>query len=315
MRRTDLRVRAVIGLGVLLLAAAGLSTGCATRSAGAATSAQLASTQQMLDQLTVRIEGDLEDRRATELLIYVAYQRPIRDCMAKAGFSYTPPGFENPSAHWPSVRPLSEYDELVPTDAEHVTSRGLYVAEDLANIPAATRTNPGYTTLDAAGKAAYDRQVDQCQPQASTYQDIGRPALSATLFGALDLLIGSVVQTPQVKALSAGYAGCMAGKGLAAANREELTSSVRKAFEALVDVGSGRLATASPQFAAAKAEEQRAAQADADCRRTAHELLLGLLQPKLVQFESDHATELEQLAADWADVRATAAAVEKTIDW
>ncbi|NBE81060.1 hypothetical protein [Micromonospora rubida] len=318
MRRiADLPARALAGVG-LLAATATLAGGCAagTTDAGPA-GPRSAGVQQSLDRLAGQIGGGLDDRRAGQLLTYVAYQRPIRDCMADAGFDYTPPRFVNPYEHWPAVRPLSMYDEIVPVDPAHVTANGLYVAADLARTPTPDSDDPGHDRLNKAGKAGYGAQVDKCEPPSKQYQDVGTPALAAKLFGDLDTLVGSVAGTSKVKAHSAGYATCMARRGISAANREELTGVVRDSYAALLDTESGRLAvaTTSPQFVTAKAGEQAAAQADANCRRAAYELTLALLEPKLAAFEADHATELTRLAADWADVRARAAQAEKTIDW
>ncbi|MCX4469567.1 hypothetical protein OOK41_04510 [Micromonospora sp. NBC_01655] len=318
MRRiADLPAWTPVGVG-LLAAMAALAGGCAARTTDAGTAGpQLGGVQQSLDRLARQIDGDLDDRRAGQLLTYVAYQRPIRDCMADAKLDYTPPRFVNPYEHWQAVRPLSMYDEIVPVDTAHVTANGLYVAADLTRTPTPDSDNPGHDRLNKAGKAAYAAQVTKCQPPAKEYQNAGTPALSAKLFADLDTLVGSVVSTSEVKAQSAGYATCMAKRGINAANREELAGVVRNSYAPLLDTDSGRLAvaTTSPQFVTAKAGEQTAAQADADCRRPAYELTLTLLEPKLAAFEADHATELTQMAADWAGVRARATQAEKTIDW
>ncbi|RGC70874.1 hypothetical protein C5N14_00030 [Micromonospora sp. MW-13] len=318
MRRiADLPAWTPVGVG-LLAAMAALAGGCAARTTDAGTTGpQLGGVQQSLDRLARQIDGDLDDRRAGQLLTYVAYQRPIRDCMADAKLDYTPPRFVNPYEHWQAVRPLSMYDEIVPVDTAHVTANGLYVAADLTRTPTPDSDNPGHDRLNKAGKAAYAAQVTKCQPSAKEYQNAGTPALSAKLFADLDTLVGSVVSTSEVKAQSAGYATCMAKRGINAANREELAGVVRNSYAPLLDTDSGRLAvaTTSPQFVTAKAGEQAAAQADADCRRPAYELTLTLLEPKLAAFEADHATELTQMAADWAGVRARATQAEKTIDW
>ncbi|MER5702090.1 hypothetical protein ABT023_09040 [Micromonospora sp. NPDC002296] len=306
-----------MGVG-LLAAVAALAGGCAAKTADAGTAGpQLGGVQQTLDRLAVQIGGDLDDRRASQFLTYVAYQRPIRACMADAGLDYTPPRFVDPYEHWPAVRPLSMYDEIVPVDTAHVTANGLYVAADLTRTATPDSENPGHDRSNKAGKAAYGAHVTKCQPSAKQYENVGTPALSAKLFADLDTLVGSVVGTSEVRAQSAGYATCMGNRGINAASRQELAGVVRNSYAALLDTDSGRLAvaTTSPQFVTAKAGEQAAAQADADCRRPAYELTLTLLEPRLAAFEADHANELTQLAADWAGVRTRAAQAGKTIDW
>ena len=267
------------------------------------------SIRAQLDNLDQRITGTPADRSAAAYSQYVAYQMPLRDCMARNGLTYVVPQYADAFGSWAADRPLDTIDLLVPIDAEQ-QARGLYLAEDLMSAAAlAPVDNPAYAALDAAGKRAFADQVTKGTPHADVYMDADFPAGALALADKLTAALGAPLDIPPLRALAAGYPACMDKSGYPqVTSRLDLKGQIQtKMFTPLwADATTQRLTADDPRLVAARAAERAAAAADAACRAEAYPLAMQMIGPVVAAFTLEHADALAELDRAWAEARAKA---------
>jgi hypothetical protein len=163
--------------------------------------------------------------------------------------------------------------------------------------------NRYYVGLSAQDRARYNMALENCT-RRPTDLNVNFPAMTPTLDTALARLVSSVERRGDVKAASAGYRSCMADAGIPASGYQDLVADVQARVSKATVPAPGEQPTT--QWIDVVAFERKAATADANCRRAAHDLVLVLLAPKLVTFQSDHANELATVDEQWAVIVATA---------
>jgi len=254
---------------------------------------------ERLSAVSGQVGGSVSERRAGEIVAYHLYQSPIQNCMARAGFSYTPPPFVD------IYRGLTKLD--MPTGSgvwlAPLSRTGLGVSDTerrLAGV-ATEGPNPGLDRLDAKGQRAYLVRLNQCQPPAEVYAEANVPSTARNLTSQLGELVEQVESRPEVSGKAAGYASCMRLAGFPAANPVELRQSIAGSFPLRTEAPAvGR--SGSTAWEAAAKSEQAAAAADARCRATPYTTALSLLGPKLEAFVLQHESDIEDARRQWSDL-------------
>jgi len=254
---------------------------------------------ERLSAVSGQVGGSVSERRAGEIVTYHLYQSPIQNCMARAGFSYTPPPFVD------LYRGLTKLD--MPTGSgvwlAPLSRTGLGVSDTerrLAGV-ATEGPNPGFDRLDAKGQRAYLVRLNQCQPPAAAYAEANIPPTARNLTSRLGELVEQVESRPEVSGKAAGYASCMRSAGFPAANPVELRQSIAGSFPLRTEASAvGR--SGSTAWEAAAKSEQAAAAADARCRAGLYMIALSLLEPQLEAFVLQHESDIEDARRQWADL-------------
>jgi hypothetical protein len=103
----------------------------------------------------------------------------------------------------------------------------------------------------------------------------------------------------------------MANAGFEVASQDELYELVMtyyQPFAVNVDDPTSTRTPSGPEWDAAIAQERAAALADRTCRADAHGLAMTAIAGRIDNFRQDHAAELADADAFWADLRARALA-------
>ena len=243
------------------------------------------------------ITGTPRQRAAGDLLEYHAFQDPIRQCMAQRGFGYTPPPYV-PAPAGPDTGSLGIGDAnwFAPLRPD-----SLGIGESYLQLPPPEppSLNPGYTSLDEAGRARYNSALDTCGIVST---DVDFPPMSRRLAADVLGLMLAVGRMPAVKASGRGYAMCLARYGVTADGYDDLVERVILRYG---PVPGGPAGTA---WLSARRVERAAAAADVACRTRTYRIAMVLLGPRLDTFVSAHVADFAELAREWdGTVRAAAA--------
>ncbi len=168
---------------------------------------------------------------------------------------------------------------------------------------------PGWASLDAAGRAAWSRRIQRCQrrPRPALPVGLRLPPRAAAYTAALGNVRYGAVAGTGVSGGADAYRTCMARQGVEAGEPSEVLIQLQRAYRPLVIAavaGDGR--TDGPAWQALLARERVLAWADRDCRGAAARRRVAVLLPELERFERDHAEEIAELDAAWAARRAAA---------
>ena len=311
-RRTSTRrfSQAAVGLAAVLAASAcaassdSLGTGSAGSAAQPAAAGQAASVAQ-LGQLRLAAMGTVAQRRAGEKVYFHTAQDPIRDCMAKAGFTYVVPAFQDIYAGFTDQMLADAPEGGGWLAATSTTGFGLAARADaqrasMASAGAALRAAPAagsYETLSPADQARYNTTVAGCQQAAPNYTQTNFPAGAEELNASLTTLQTNVLRDPEAARITKGYASCMDAGGFTANSPDELQQAL--AFP------NADPSTATWQQAARQADT--AAARDQKCRGPLLAVADRLLGPRLPTWRNQHSTQLQSVQAGWQTITTKAA--------
>lgn len=297
--RSAARTRCFLVSGLVL--GMGLSgCGAGTATPGPGSSASIERVEAQLVRLHDRLYGTVADRIAADRLTYVRLQLPLMQCMAKAGFSYTPPPFSTPYVGWPATRALADDDVLAPVDSTSVRRDAFFQRIDTApgvNDEAIQNPkNPGFTSLPPVKRALYSAQSDRCMPDSSTFADLITMESAAPLKIRLEATLSKAKAGAAVRQEMAKYPGCLAAAGFSAKARSDLFEQVRLAF---LNKDPTRFHPGTPTWTAAVRLENTAAAADADCRRAGHNAAMLALAAPLNSLVRKYAQQFSAVDRDW----------------
>ena len=254
-------------------------------------------TAERLDDLHRRIVGTVEERRAAELLDHHRVEGGVAACMAAAGRPYGSPRF------------ISFYADFTDADMGYGTGRAT-VIDSLTeggrvlvlNEIAFARREAGRTGRRVA--AADVGVLNGCRARfghRSGY-DAEPPPGTYELADSLANVIGP--GSAELTAAMDGYRPCMRQRyGHDVTDRSDFLFRPRiDRRDAPVD---GRPAPAA--WTRGVAEIEAAFAADADCRRPAYEIAMGLVAQRLDGWEQQHRAELDAVRAAWRQRVAQAA--------
>ncbi|MBV1849055.1 hypothetical protein [Catellatospora tritici] len=251
-----------------------------------------------------RINGTVAQHEAVEVLTYRAYQQPLKDCMTKEHFSYTPPPF---------VKTGSDRT-LLPFEVSAVVEPG---AEKLltsvaASVEAATAqeeySNPGFDRLPPEKRQQYSDQLVYCEPPAESYEGKFVPEASLDLDAQFLELLREVGDDPAVQSAMLGYGSCMAKQGITARDLGELYAAVREKFN---DHGRPVSPKTFPgPWKEAIAFQDKAVAADRACRTPVWQLAMAGARDRLADFTAAHEGDLNALGAQWQELGTQGAAVK-----
>jgi hypothetical protein len=262
--------------------------------------------EQQLRDVAADVEGAPDNWRMAATLEYAAYHGPIEACMTAHGQVYRYPPVIDPMA--------GRTDALIPDTftaiAELPTERGLVpnVADTItagyADAQAYAATEPDLANVPSA---AYIAALDACGATDGTTAMPEWPVADADLEAAFQALMRAAQESPDVAAATAGWAPCMATKGYDLAEETDLYQLVTTYYAAFAvdpdDPAATREPT-GPEWDAAVAKEAAAAAADLECRTPAHNAAMLALDGKIAAFRTEHAAQLADAAAFWADLAA-----------
>ena len=259
--------------------------------------------EKKLAQLATTIWGTRQQKAAGEVLQYHAYQDPIKACMDSHGFTYNPPPFAEPYTAGADVPIPDGLGKWVGSRKSDRLGSGLATtAMQLAPLDD-ERDNPYFDNLDAATKKKYDVALDACQPDP--YPKVNFPKLTAKLDDELAKVVASVEKRPDVSERGKHYASCLSSKGFTAETHSELITAAQAEIGQHKPPRPG--AVAGTGWTKAVDFEKSAAAADATCREPVQLLILTILPPRLDEFESEFAADLEAVADEWDVIVAQAA--------
>lgn len=313
-RRTSARrfFRAAVGLAAVLAASACAasndslgtagSAGFAAQPAGAGQAAWVA----QLGELRLAAMGTVAQRRAGEEVYFHRGQDPLRDCLAKAGFTYVVPAFQDIYAGFTDqmLADAPEGDGWL--TATSTTGFGLAARADaqraeLASAGAARRAAPApgtYETLSPADQARYNFTINGCQQAAPDFSEANFPAGAEELDANITTLQTVVLRDPQAARIKKRYAACMDAGGFTTTSPGELQ-------EALTFPPDADPSTATWQQAARQAD--KAAARDQKCRGPLLAVADRLLSSRLPTWRKQHAAQLQSVQAGWQTITTTAA--------
>ena len=254
----------------------------------------------ILDTLSERVGGTVNQRRAGELIMYHQFQDPIRDCMRRAGFDYTPPPFVDMYAGRTRAGSIAgaSWFAPIPEDELGVAADAVRVSPvDDQNHP-----NPGFTSLDESGRQRYNDAMNGCTPKREGNDHF--PPSYVEVEGRISGLLSSVTKSSAVVDAAKGYRACMRRSGFDVATYAELYEHVQeRVSRERPPVGRAK---ASPGWTAAVALDRAAATADATCRRPVHELAMSMAADKLSAFARDSADDIARVEREWSDMETRA---------
>ncbi len=204
------------------------------------------------------------------MLAYVEQEERLATCLAARGAGHVPAPFTDVAARYPG--PLSWYDPLLPVDAR---ADVLAPVSGPAPTIVPTRTWPG--------RRASAAELGACLE--------GPPQVTAVDQTLDDQLYDLVTEALGADAQVADYEDCLRDSGFDAGDRDELVDVVLA--ERMPDGRPGP-------------REQAAVEADASCRRDAHEAAMAALDEPLRTFRETHADELARTDEEAAGLRSRA---------
>ncbi|GHJ50227.1 hypothetical protein Cs7R123_75690 [Catellatospora sp. TT07R-123] len=242
-----------------------------------------------------RINGTVAQRAAVEVLTYSAYQQPMKDCMAKEHFSYTPPPFA----------PAGAARTLLPFEVSAVVEPGAsqLLTSVAASVEATTAeeeySNPGFDKLPPEKRQQYSDQLVYCEPPAESYEGKFVPEASLDLDAQFLELLRRVGEDPAIESAMLGYGPCMAKQGIPANDLGELYAAVREKFN---DHGRPVSPKTFPgPWKQAIEFQDRAVAADRTCRTSVWQLAMARARAELSGFTADHEGDLNALGAKWVE--------------
>ncbi|MEV4636780.1 hypothetical protein AB0J80_05430 [Actinoplanes sp. NPDC049548] len=243
----------------------------------------LAATAARLDALYLRIGGNRQEQRASELINYHRIEGGVYRCMRAAGKAYRIAPF------------VSRFDDFKNADlgfgsghgsvVDSVTDRGrVSILNELAGARyARAGVLDWWSSVPAADAATFNRCTAPFQHR--TYPDFDPPARIYQLSGFPGLL-DTVERDPAVVAAMRPYKSCMKNRyGYDVDERTDLLFAQRISYQdAPID---GRHAT--PAWSRGVKKIRAAFAADIDCRMPAYRIAMTLLAPRISTWEKSTA--------------------------
>lgn len=289
--------RAKVHHGLIAAALVGPFLGGCAQSTGSPVGAD---TAVIFDQLLARIYGSADDRRDADRLMHERMQLAIADCMREEGQDYSPAPYQG-VAGGPMVP--ADVTFAAPLGADFGIAAGKQtVAEGFA-----AATNPGFEDLtDEAERQAYLSALERCADAGAAFQESYRPAGQDALSAPFEELLLEAQASEEVQGATEDYQACLAQRDVQAASWLDLWSAAHAQFPT-VELPWEELSMRA-DWADAVAFEQALAEADAACRGSLRDAGLAATADDVTAFADDHADALLTLDAQWADLRAAAAA-------
>jgi hypothetical protein len=276
-----------------MLAGALLATSSACAQPISIDPATVAEATSHLGLIYEQINGTPKQRRAGELVQYHLYQDAIVQCMKEKGFSYTPPPFVDIYAGLTDLRGLSG------TWFAETSETSLGVADSavrLAPLDAKT-SNPGFNQLEPKDQKLYDDALTGCAP--TNTPDVYIPVSSSKQDDKLLDLLSKIEEKREVAKAISAYRSCMKDHKLTVDNPDHLIEQLQQKFSNVPHEAIGK--PDRPEWVAA-VQEERAAAADAKCRKPVRELSAMFISTELAQFEADNRAGIQQAQDDWDDL-------------
>ncbi|GAA1648102.1 hypothetical protein [Actinoplanes couchii] len=281
------RVKKAAGLlAAVLLSAAPISCGAQSEAAP-----DLAATAAQLDKLAIEIGGNLDERKAVELLNYHRVEGGVADCMQAAKRPYVP------------VPYVSFFDIFSPKDLGYGDSRATIVDSLTSHGRRLVLNQLAIARLERAGaiqRRAAKADVPVLNKCAAAFQNRGyhdfEPPAGVMELGDFSDLLAPVQGDPSVVAAMAGYQNCMKQRhGFTVPDRSDflLTPRLDRRFAPLP----GKPATL--KWRTGLLAIDKAYKADADCRRPAYEAAMTLLADRIPEWRADNRDKLFAVRAGW----------------
>lgn len=257
-------------------------------------------------------QGTAQQLRDVAYLDYATNQLASQSCMSSAGFDYTIPPMEAEYAGWVQTPMPLEHVALMPLDGNTLPGGPWAAAERMymsaVSVQRANASiNPGFTELSADDKNEYVVALQTCVDAIDASARPSDPSLDV----AIHEFLRSIEEDKIVSSSVAQYPQCMEDFGFEVGDPAELYSLLDTEYQRQY----------SEQFARDPGIELEsmifdrqmiadADAADADCRREAHGLAIGLLVERLPDFLAEHDEALSDLSTAWQAVSEEAAALE-----
>jgi hypothetical protein len=295
LRNATRAIALAVLAGVLLV-------GCGPERTDSADTEKVAHNAARLGELYRRIMGNVAERTAGERLAYHGLQDPIQQCATAAGLPDLRPPFVNIYAGRTDADLTVAFfgDGWLTPLAKDSFGRA---ADQLRLAQGQPGTGP--VPADQLSQADRDRYVqiqDSCEPPASAYTNVQYPAGATELNQALDDMIVAVESRKLVRDLIGGYQGCMKEAGFADIATPTALSQNLSSGSPPRDAMPLEGRQPSDAWLAFVEREQKAARADASCRRAVYNSALGDMGGDLDRFESDHASAIADVRRGWTDL-------------
>ncbi|MFU8871074.1 hypothetical protein [Micromonospora sp. SL4-19] len=285
--RRSLAALLASGLALTFTTAGCTSTPTVSGTAAAAIGADL------LD-LYERINGNVRQRGASDVLTYVAYQEPIKKCVSAEGYAYAPPPFHEPYRGLAHVALPSDVSAIVEPGADSVLGQLVTSLAAAAAVP--EHRNPGSEALPEGERPRYQAKVGSCEPPTDTYVDRFTPATATAVSGRFHQMVEKVGEDGKVAAAMESYADCMAGRGFPVHDLDELRASVRNRF---AGADGAPLGPRSAQWPSAVSYKESAVAADKTCRAGAWRAAMTRVGQLLPAFLDTNAAQLATIDEEW----------------
>lgn len=234
--------------------------------------------------------GDVDERRAGEILFYRSAQDAIETCLAEKGYTYPRPPFIDIYEGWSDAQATSSLSGwLRPLGADLNVANGAEISfreteAQVANgVPGAEDDlGPGYHEAnDACAEKAYAAQVEPFPVEIDDH------------FGEFMVLFDNLESRPTLKPLMSTYSACMRTAGFNVANPDELVEVVAQELTPLTFQENG--------LAELRAYEDDAVQADGLCRAPIVAEVNKLVVDDVVSYAESHQSEIRAAQSAWAD--------------
>lgn len=272
--------------------------------------------EQLFDEISRGLLPTSSQADSVRYLEHVGFQTLISDCMSGLGFTYvTPPAFTVP-------RPVARRGEgtLDPVEPAAIRADELGLNAVLDGIVENAKAGEAFV-LDAGSPdgpripdhevPGWDEALESCMPADEEVNAwVGRP--SYDLGDPFKALFNAALLHEDVSAAASTYPTCIGDAGWKVDDRHNLVLAVLGEFEnAMLDAepsfssDSTKRAEQVDEVVGSAAWEKaaenrsRAAQADADCRRAAHDLAFTLLLEPLKAFKAENEQLIERTRSEW----------------
>ena len=276
--------------GIALVLVLGVP-GCGSREAPPLSAAERQQAEALLDETYNGIWGTPEQRDAARYLGWRVMTDPIAACMADAGFQYY--RYFRPA--WAGHQTLGQTGGWLGHLELRQSDLALAAAEQLHEEAARDEEGPAYVQ-----EPEYKSALPTCEGDMGDPDSIAPPPGAQELSAALRQLISAA--EAEVGPLDS-YAECMQSAGFnLSGTGEQGASAVSLFLRGQMPLPPLPGTAASPAWTQFLAFEGRVLDADKACRRAGHDEALDRLAPKLTTFAAEHAEELDDISADWAEL-------------
>ncbi|MFI2712268.1 hypothetical protein ACH495_19295 [Micromonospora sp. NPDC018662] len=255
-----------------------------------------------LDRLSQRIGGTPRQRTAGEVLQYHAYQDPIRDCMAKANFTYEPPRFTDPYRGRSVIHMgIGTGQWLAPLGEERI---GVTDTAEIVGPQEDAGPSANYRSLSQAEKDKFETALTGCIPRDTP--EVNFPPAYYPLTEKFNQMLTAASKNEPVKAAGKQYPDCMAKGNFKVDKHDDLIALIQARIGSAQPPKPNHAADA--KWSSAVALEREAARLDTVCRKPAYDAALEAVAPAASEFERTEAAELTLVAQQWDDMEKRAAA-------